>query len=466
MATIFWFRRDLRLGDHPALNQAIELASKTDSRVFAVVSPVDYEDSAEHSPWRRESLWQSWRELNRDLGDKLSVLAEPVSGIIALSKAEGITDVFVSAAYDTKTVEFMKASRAALEAEGLKLHVGPGNYAVAPGRVLKLDGTPFRVYTPFYRAWLNLGWEQPHQLSAGAVWSRTEAHIGFDSPAIEEKFAGIQVFKKTIRAGERFALKTFERFIERGALTDYDENRNRADLSGTSHLSHALAHGEIHPRTLLARLGDSAGEVVFAKELAWREFYADVLWHNPDSLSEYLEPRFANMRYDDGTDLGESRLRAWMEGRTGYPMVDAGMRQLLSEGWMHNRVRMIVASFLVKDLHIEWQRGAEWFENWLTDFDPASNSHGWQWTAGCGTDASPYYRIFNPVLQGLKFDPNGEYVRKYVPELRHIADGGVHEPWLLSDGYAGGYAQPIVDHATERNESLARLEEIKQPKVQ
>ena len=466
MAAIFWFRRDLRLSDHPALNQAIELACKTDSRVFAVVSPIDYEDSAEHSPWRRESLWQSWRELNRDLGDKLNVLGEPVSGIISLAKAEGITDVFVSAAYDTKTVEFMKSSRASLEAAGLKLHVGPGNYAVAPGRVLKLDGTPFRVYTPFYRAWMNLGWEQPYQLSPGALWSRGSTHIGFDSPAIEEKFAGIQVAKKTIRAGERYALKTFERFIERGALTDYDENRNRADLSGTSHLSHALAHGEIHPRTLLARLSDSAGDVVFAKELAWREFYADVLWHNPGSLTDYLEPRFANMRYDDGTDLGESRLRAWMEGRTGYPMVDAGMRQLIAEGWVHNRVRMIVASFLVKDLHIEWQRGAEWFENWLTDFDPSSNSHGWQWTAGCGTDASPYYRIFNPVLQGLKFDPNGDYVRKYVPELRHIADGAVHEPWLLADGYAGGYAQPIVDHAAERNESLARLEEIKQPKVQ
>lgn len=466
MGAIFWFRRDLRLGDHPALNQAIELAKKTDSRVFAVVSPLDYEDSANLSPRRRESLWQSWRELNQDLGDKLAVLPEPVAGIIELAKAEGITDVFVSAAFDTKTVEFMKASRVAFEGAGLKLQVGPGNYAVAPGRVLKLDGTPFRVYTPFYRAWMNIGWEKPHALTQGALWCRAEKHIGFDSPATEAKFAGIQVSTKPVRAGERYALKTFERFRKRGALGAYDENRNRADLSGTSHLSHALAHGEIHPRTLLAVLSDSPGDVVFAKELAWREFYADVLWHNPSSVDEYLEPRFAKMRYDDGTDLGESRLRAWMEGRTGYPMVDAGMRQLLADGWVHNRVRMIVASFLVKDLHIEWQRGAEWFETWLTDFDPASNAHGWQWTAGCGTDASPYYRIFNPVLQGLKFDPNGDYVRKYVPELRHIPDGSVHEPWLLADGYAAGYALQIVDHSAERNESLARLEEIKQPKVQ
>ncbi|NDH65797.1 MAG: deoxyribodipyrimidine photo-lyase, partial [Microbacteriaceae bacterium] len=175
MATIFWFRRDLRLNDHPALNQAIELAKQTDSRVFAVVSPLDHEDSANFSPWRRESLWQSWRELNQDLGDRLSVLTDPVAGIIELAKAEGISDVFVSAAFDTKTVEFMKASRAKLESAGLKLHVGPGNYAVAPGRVLKLDGTPFRVYTPFYRAWMALGWEQPHRLSEGANWTRASS---------------------------------------------------------------------------------------------------------------------------------------------------------------------------------------------------------------------------------------------------------------------------------------------------
>jgi deoxyribodipyrimidine photo-lyase len=166
------------------------------------------------------------------------------------------------------------------------------------------------------------------------------------------------------------------------------------------------------------------------------------------------------MRYDKG-ELADQRLAAWQQGKTGYPMVDAGMRQLLATGWMHNRVRMIVASFLVKDLHLEWQQGAEWFERNLTDFDPASNSHGWQWTAGSGTDASPYYRVFNPILQGYKFDPDGDYVRKYIPELAHITDKSIHEPWLLVDGLAHGYPSPIVDHSVERDESLARLEEIK-----
>ena len=166
------------------------------------------------------------------------------------------------------------------------------------------------------------------------------------------------------------------------------------------------------------------------------------------------------MRFDDPEEHSE-KLEAWKSGMTGYPVVDAAMRQLVQTGWMHNRARMIVASFLVKDLHFEWQIGARYFEQHLTDHDPASNSHGWQWTAGCGTDASPYYRVFNPVLQGEKFDPKGDYVRKFVPELRHISDGSIHQPWLLVDGNAQGYPPPIVDHAKERDESLARLEEIK-----
>ena len=466
MASIFWFRRDLRTQDHPALNDAITAAQdSSDPRVFAVVSPNDFADSRLLSPIRFESLLASWRSLNGTLNEGLTVLENPVEGIIDLALRNNVKDVFVSAAYDTNSVTFMKSARSALEAAGLSLHVGGSNYAVAPGKVRKPDGTPYRVYTPFYKGWLGIGWQRPFALTPDARFVRDETvHQGFASPEYPAVFNGIATnleALKSIRAGETFALETFEKFVARGALGAYDEGRNMADRSGTSHLSHALAHGEIHPRTLLDRLGDSSGETVFAKELAWREFYADVLWHNPHSLTEYLEARFSNMRYDDGTDIGEARFEAWKLGKTGYPMVDAGMRQLLAEGWMHNRVRMIVASFLVKDLHLEWQRGAEWFETWLTDFDPASNSQGWQWTAGCGTDASPYYRVFNPILQGLKFDPNGDYVRKYVSELSHIDGSAVHEPWLLPDSATNGYPKQIVDHGAERDESLARLAEIK-----
>ena len=353
----------------------------------------------------------------------------------------GVTAVHCSRSFDPAGVAEQEALQAKLDSAGIKLVIGPGNYAVSPGSVRKPDGTPYRVYTPFFKAWFEHGWSAPIAAPSGVKWLA----VGEELPA-----------DTGVKVGEEFALRTFERFKVR-ALREYNEERNRADLSGTSHLSHALAHGEIHPRTLLAQLGETPGEITFMKELAWREFYADVLWHNPHTVEGYYEPRFAKMRYD----LDPAKLEAWQQGKTGYPMVDAGMRQLLAEGWMHNRVRMIVASFLVKDLHIEWQHGARWFERNLSDYDPASNSHGWQWTAGCGTDASPYYRVFNPILQGLKFDPNGDYVRKYVPELRHIAGVAVHEPWLTVGFDSAGYPLPIVDHSTERNESLARLEELK-----
>jgi deoxyribodipyrimidine photo-lyase len=338
-----------------------------------------------------------------------------------------------------------------LESKGISLHLVGSAYAVRPGTVRKPDGTNYRVYTPFFKSWATLADVSPKLLPKKITWLNISQSVDIPQPTKESPIKVV--------AGESFALRTFKRFRDR-ALDSYDEMRNRADLSGTSHLSHALAHGEIHPRTLLAELGDSPAHEVFRKEIAWREFYADVLFHYPHTVDDYYEPRFKNLRYDSGAKA-EEKFLAWATGQTGFPMVDAGMRQLLAEGWMHNRVRMIVASFLVKDLHLEWTLGADHFEKHLSDFDPASNSHGWQWTAGCGTDASPYYRIFNPILQGLKFDPNGDYVRKYIPELRHLEGSSAHEPWEVFDGYQAGYPIQIVDHNTERNESLARLEELK-----
>jgi deoxyribodipyrimidine photo-lyase len=204
-------------------------------------------------------------------------------------------------------------------------------------------------------------------------------------------------------------------------------------------------------------LGSSTAHDTYRKEIAWREFYADVLFNNPTTETEYYAPRFANMRYDKPGD----KFTAWCEGKTGYPFVDAAMRQLIREGWMHNRTRMVVASFLVKDLHLEWQLGERFFRDHLIDYDVASNAHGWQWTAGTGTDASPYYRVFNPIEQGKRFDENGDYIRKYIPELVHLKAPDIHEPWTVLDGYLHDYPERIVDHALERIESLARLEEIK-----
>ena len=445
MRTLFWFRRDRRLQDNEALNAAAETASEL---LPLFVYPPGF---ASLSPLRQASLVESAKSLSADLPKGLAVaVGDAATEIEKFCGLNSIEKVYATRAYDTEGMLEQAEVGQRLYSKGISLQLVGSYYAVKPGSVLKEDGTPLKVYTPFYKRWSLLDHGSPMKLEVASVnWlSGTGSH---------PEITGELPFQ--VRAGEAFALRTLERFEQR-ALDSYHEDRNRCDLSGTSHLSHALAHGEIHPRTILSRLGGQPGHEVFRKEIAWREFYADVLFNNPHTLSEYFEPRFEAMRYDSPEQHAE-KLQAWKEGKTGYPIVDAAMRQLVQSGWMHNRARMIVASFLVKDLHFEWQIGAEFFEQHLTDFDPASNSHGWQWTAGCGTDASPYYRVFNPVLQGFKFDPDGDYVRRWIPELRHIESGVVHEPWTLIDGHSHGYPRPIVDHATERDESLARLEEIK-----
>lgn len=446
MTALFWFRRDLRLQDNEALTVA---AQHHDSLLPVFVFPAGFN---ELMPIRQASLIESVRSLANDLPSGITLRSgSPEAELLALCNETDASEVYATRSFDTKGMLEQSAVAAKLFEKSIALKLIGSNYAVEPGTVKKEDGSPLKVYTPFYKRWSLIDHGSPFELDVNSISWESAPGIAMPAPS------GMPPIR--VRAGEAFALRTLARFEER-ALDSYHEDRNRCDLSGTSHLSHALAHGEIHPRTILARLGDSKGHEVFRKEIAWREFYADVLANNPHTLEDYFEPRFANMRYDDPVEHTE-KLAAWKSGKTGYPIVDAAMRQLTESGWMHNRARMIVASFLVKDLHFEWQIGAEHFEQHLTDFDPASNSHGWQWTAGCGTDASPYYRVFNPVLQGVKFDPNGDYVRKWVPELRHIPDGSLHEPWNLIDAYAHGYPQPIVDHAKERDESLARLEEIK-----
>ncbi|KGM09479.1 deoxyribodipyrimidine photolyase, partial [Cellulomonas bogoriensis 69B4 = DSM 16987] len=264
--------------------------------------------------------------------------------------------------------------------------------------------------------------------------------------------------------GESAAHERWREFLD-GGLARYGADRDRPDLDGTTRMSVHLKYGSVHPRTLLADVAahpdrDTEGARRLVTELCWREFYADVLWHDPDSAWSDLRPALVHMDYDDPTTdpVAAERFTAWKEGRTGYPLVDAGMRQLLTEGWVHNRVRMVVASFLVKDLHVWWVHGARHFLEHLVDGDVASNNHGWQWVAGTGTDAAPYFRVFNPVTQGERFDPDGTYVRRHVPELRHLAGKAAHQPWRRGDGHAHGYPSQVVDHAEERREALDRYD--------
>lgn len=441
MRVVHLFTRDLRVAD----NEALSAASQHELG-FAFCLPENFDSL---SPIRAHSLTASLRALKKKLPVGLGVF-ESIDNFVARLNDQQIAAVYATRNYDTLGMLWQSNLAEALYNAGIALHLVGSNYAVVPGEIRKDDGSPLKVYTPFYRRWSERPAPKPVPVDLSSA--KTFDLVGGPIPPLESE----PPFP--IKAGEDYALRTLRRFIEQ-RVHGYHNNRDRTDLGGTSHLSHALAHGEIHPRTILSMLPGGEGAEVFRKEIAWREFYADVMFHNPHSYDQYLDQRFAKMRYAD-PNSDQSHLEAWKSGRTGYPIVDAAMRQLAQTGWMHNRARMIVASFLVKDLHFEWQVGARHFEELLTDFDPASNSHGWQWTAGCGTDASPFFRVFNPITQGEKFDPNGDYVRKYIPELAHIPGSKVHQPWLLVDGLAKGYPAPIVDHAAERLEALARLKEI------
>lgn len=438
MKAIYWFRRDRRLADNEALSFASDYQ----------LAPVVFTNGIEKlSPNRAHSLVQSIRSLDESLQHKLSISnAEPGDVLVGLAEHYQAQVVIATRAFDTEGMLEQAEVAEKLQENSISLKLVGSYYAIAPGTVLKPDGTAYKVYTPFWRAWSQLSIPKPFaepKLDLLEPFERNYPELN-TPPTIE------------INAGEHAAKDTLERFAQK--VSDYEDTRDLMAISGTSKLSHALAHGEIHPRTIIDRLAFASE--VFIKEICWREFYADVMFRNPHTLKDYYDPRFAKMRYDSG-EQAEKNLRAWKEGKTGYPIVDAAMRQLSQTGWMHNRARMITASFLIKDLHLEWQTGAKWFEHLLTDFDPSSNAHGWQWTAGCGTDASPYFRVFNPILQGKKFDPQGEYISRYVPELAHLDSRSIHEPWEAIDGYSNGYVQRIVDHSAERQETLARYQELK-----
>jgi len=460
---LVWFRRDLRLADNPALTQALAAA-----RSVTCVFVWDPRLAVPAGPARRWFLEECLRELGQSLDGRLVVRQGlPEQVIPELARLLQAPEVYVSSDFGPYGRGRDALVANVLEAAGRRLVKVGSPYAVDPGSLTTNAGTPLQVFTPFYRAWRDKGWPLP--LPVPSALERVSREGLEDDPGLPATQPPSSSFASVWPPGEREAWRRLDAFLA-GPIETYASSRDRADLDCTSRLSPYLRFGVLHPRQILARLDPSRrSHQRFESELCWREFYADVLFHRPDSAREPYRAAWRSFACDSGPEA-DRLFAAWCEGRTGYPIVDAGMRQLLGEGWVHNRVRMIVASFLVKDLHLPWQRGARWFMRHLVDADLASNQHGWQWVAGSGTDAAPYFRIFNPVTQAMKFDPEGDYVRRWVPELTGLGSPQVHEPWKLAKGTAqlnlGGsdlsaYPLPVVDHSVERQVALERYARLR-----
>ena len=422
---VMWFRRDLRLADHPAL-----VAAASAGVPVVPLFVVDPAFVGAGVP-RRAYLNEALRSLDRSFDGALVYRNGDPTDVVPRFAAEVDADtVYVTRDYGPYGRRRDAAVASRLQADGRSL-VGRGTpYVVPPGQVVKDNGDPYAVFTPFFRRWRTFTAEPP--LEAPAVSWLGAPTIPCDGvpPTVDPGF-------ELPRIGEAAARDRWSAFVD-NALDQYDQLRDVPAVDATSRLSADLRWGVVHPRQLLADLAPGRSHDVFASELAWRDFYADVLLRRPESAWANLNPRLDAMHLD--TDArARQRFDVWAAGRTGFPIVDAGMRQLLASGWMHNRVRMIAASFLVKDLHVPWQWGARHFMNHLIDGDLASNNHGWQWVAGTGTDAAPYHRVFNPAAQSDRFDPDSEFAARWIPELG-----------------TGSYPLPMVDHAVERVEALRR----------
>ena len=471
---IVWFRNDLRLADHPALSAAAEGG--------AAVLPLYILDDATPGRLRMGGASRWWlngslASLDNDLkslGGSLCLRRGKTPEILAALLAEtGASAIHVTRGYEPWEPELEKAVNQVCRTSGAEFRVFGGRLLFEPEAITTGDGKPYRVFTPFWKAGLSASelrvpLPEPKRMRfAEAKSDRLESLTLL--PTRPDWAGGL---RDTWRPGEAHALARLGAFIE-DLLAGYADNRSRLDVDATSRLSPHLHFGELSPNRIwhaVAHAGTAdtradRGAESYLRELGWREFSHHLLHRFPDMPTEPLRPEFADFPWHDDP----AALASWQRGETGYPIVDAAMRELWRTGFMPNRARMIVASFLVKHLMIPWQKGADWFLDTLVDADLANNSASWQWVAGCGTDAAPYFRIFNPVLQGMKFDPNGDYVRRWVPELAGLPATDIHAPWqapelLLAQAsvkLGKTYPLPIVDHASARSRALAAFASIR-----
>lgn len=464
---LMWFRRDLRLSDHPALRAAVA----TGLPVIPVFVWSPEEDPIALGAASRWWLHQSLVGLDRSLrgkGSRLIVRRGAVAETLATLAAEfGARRIFCSRGYEPASVALESRLRSELEQREIGLEGFQTGLLFDPGAIRTTSGGGFRVFTPFWNAvWhargaLRRPAEAPASILAPPRWPRS---LAIAELQLEPKIDWAAGIRAAWAPGEESAQGRLRSFA-RHHVGRYRAERDRPDHEGTSRLSPHLHFGEISPIQLWHAVAGVAEPESYLRQLAWREFAAHLLFEHPQTLTDPFNSNFRDFPWRSNA----RRLRAWQRGTTGYPLVDAGMRELWTTGWMHNRARMVAASFLVKQLLIPWQQGAAWFLDTLVDADLANNTLGWQWVAGCGVDAAPYFRIFNPVLQGEKFDPDGDYMRRWIPELRGLPSQWLHRPWeapaqvLASAKVRLGdtYPRPMVDAVAARAAALSACAAMK-----
>jgi len=480
---IVWFQRDLRLQDNSALNAARASA--------APIVPVYIHDTAAEGEWPAGAASRWWLHhalvalsaALRDRGSQLIVRAGDTTELLMKLCAEtGATAVHWNRRYEPVIVARDAKLSGQLLEQGIAAKSFNGTLLFEPNAVQNKQGGPFQVFTPYWRRCLTLPVAETETLAKGNFttptrWPKAET---IDALKLLPRLSWADGFEREWEPGANGAQRRLNAFLK-ASVDEYDGCRNLPDEDGTSRLSPWLHFGEISPRQIWAALNQrsrdsgvfpaTAGAKVFLSELGWREFAHHLLFNFPRTPTAPLREEFN--RFPWSKDINGKKLRAWQRGETGYPLVDAGMRQLWQTGWMHNRVRMVVASFLVKHLRLPWQNGAEWFWDTLLDADLANNTLGWQWSAGCGADAAPYFRIFAPMAQGERFDKEGNFVRRWVPELATLPAKWIHRPWEAPDEVlsAAGvllgktYPRPIIDHASARAEALAAFKAMRRDRV-
>lgn len=467
-ATVVWFRNDLRLHDNPALVAACKRGAPViPVFIWSLAEEGDWPPGSANRWWLHQSLGRLAESLEKKGSRLILRCGEIVAELEAIIRATGARAVHWNRRYEPAAVAVEAKVHKVLQDHGILAESFNGGLLFEPSQVRTRADKPFQVFTAFWKACLALPEpgrpeKAPLRLNPPGRWPRG---VSLKSLELEPKIDWAAGLRAAWQPGENDAVKQLRRFL--GAIERYATGRDRPDHDDTSRLSPYLHFGEISPRLIWQEVRKAAGGTAdaFLRELIWREFAHHLLFHFPRTTNAPLREEFAAFPWQ--TDA--RALKAWQRGRTGYPLVDAGMRQLWTTGWMHNRVRMVVASFLVKHLLIPWQEGAKWFWDTLVDADLANNTLGWQWTAGCGADAAPYFRIFNPVLQGKKFDPDGSYVRRWLPELAGMPPKWIHRPWdappqVLADANVtldDTYPRPIVDHATARQYALEAFAAMK-----